>query len=353
MKNLLVTSILAIFLVGFISVPGAFAQTPSPSGGASVSFDPPGGNIPLGTEFTVDVIVSTGGQDSAGADVTVKYDTSKLDFVSGTYPGALTGTFYPNPVINPIAANSGKIGMARTVSTPASGDIIYTNGTGTFASLVFKTKATAQIGDTVTFSFEYNQGASNDFTNVANATTPVADLLGTTTLPTATYTIGEGGPVAGDDPVITGIQPSSGKSDQVVQVTVLGSNFGTFVDGESKVYLGTKLTNIVSWTDTQIVFEVAAEPDLQSDSLRQVKVHRADGAEATFLGYKLIAAGPEVFIWGGITMLAMLMAFLAYRRMNQPVMAMAGMNMAPTMQLPIMNYQVDNPTSQITYRNQI
>lgn len=352
MKNLLLASLAALTLV--ISHPAGFAhaQTPvgSGTGSASITFSPAGGTVPVGQEFNVTITVNTGGQQSAGADVTVKYETSKLDFVSGTYPDS--NSFYPNNrIIYPIAANSGKISMARTVST-SGGDIAYTTGSGTFAVLTFKAKSGVQIGDTTTLSFEYTQGASNDFTNVANATTPVADLLGTSTLPTATYTFGSGTPV-GDGPVINSIAPSSGSAKNTTRVTINGANFGAQVAGESKVYLGTKLVNIISWTDTQIVVEVAAEPDLVNDSVRQVKVHRADGQEATYLGFRLIASGPEVFIWGGITLMALLLTWFAYRKMSMPVMAMStGAGFAPVMDLPVMNYSIDNPVSQITYRNQ-
>jgi hypothetical protein len=348
MKKLLGIAVLALYVVALAPIQFASAQTVAPTG-ALVSFSPAGGNIPKDTNFDVNIIVNTGGQPSAAADVTVKFDSTKLDFVSGTYPDS--NTFYPsNRVIYPIAANSGKISMARTVSTPASGEVVYTNGSGTFATLTFKTKASAQIGDTTTLSFEYTPGATNDFTNVANSSTPAQDLLGNSTLPTATYTIGAVVPPVGTDPVITSIAPTSGPSNEIVGVTITGTNFGAYVDGQSKVYVGTKLVTIHNWTDTSIFIDVDAEPNLKADSLRQVKVHRADGKEATFLGYKLIASGPEVFIWGGIVLASMLMAWFVYRRMNVLVPATANYA-AAAMPMPIMNYQPEAPVSQITYRD--
>lgn len=344
MKNLIAVSLVALSLV---TGPVQFAMA-QVTQNASITFNPAGGDIFKDQTFTVDVIVNTANQDSAAADVTVKYETSKLDFVSGVYP--TTPNFYPTNIINPISADSGKISMARTVSTPGNNSpIVYTNGSGTFATLTFKPKATANIGETATLSFDYTPGASNDFTNVANASSPAADLLGNSTLPTATFTIKAGGPIIEDGPQITSIAPSQGSAANTVRVTINGNKFSTFVDGSSKVYIGTKLVNILSWTDTQIVIEVAAEPELVNDSVRQVKVHRADGKEATWNGYRLVGSGPEVLIFGGITLAALMLAWLVYRRTYSFVPAAAGYAMP--MAMPIMNYQPENPVSQITYRN--
>lgn len=353
MKKLIAVSIVALYLVAFLPANSAMAQATNGGGvtqNASITFDPAGGDIYKDQPFEVDVIVNTANQDSAAADVTVKYDRSRLEFVSGIYPDSTT--FYPNNrIIYPIASDdSGKISMARTVSTPASGSIVYTKGTGIFATLAFRVKATANVGETATLSFDYTAGASNDFTNVANAASPAADLLGTSTLPTATYTIKAGGAVpVGDDPQITSIAPSSGSAKNTVRVTINGTNFDTFVEGSSKVYLGTKLVNIISWTDTQIVVEVAAEPDLVNDSVRQVKVHRADGKEATYTGYRLVGSGPEVFVFGGITLMALFLAWFVYRRTYNLVPAAS--YAVTAMPMPIMNYQPESPVSQITYRN--
>lgn len=226
MKNLLVATMIAVYLMALMPTGIASAQVTT---GASLSFNPPGGNIPRGENFTVSIIVNTGGQDSAAADVTVKYETSKLEFVSGTYPDSTT--FYPNNrVIYPISANSGKIGMARTVSTPASGAISYTNGSGTFAVLTFKTKSTVALGDTTTLSFEYTPGATSDFTNVANSATPVADMLGTSTLPTATYTVAAGTtPVPTPTPTPTPL-PNSGPEEMIWgAITLMAMSMTWFV----------------------------------------------------------------------------------------------------------------------------
>ena len=313
MKIKMFTSLVAILALALVALPtsGVFAQTATT--GASVSFSPAGGSIPAGQNFDIDVIVNTGGQNSAAADVTVRFDSTKLDFVGATYPDSTT--FYPNNrVIFPIAATGNLIQMARTVSTPASGDVTYTNGSGVFAKLTFKTKATVAVGDTTTLSFDYTAGATNDFTNVANAVTPSTDLLGTSTLPTATYTVGGANPPVGTNPVITGIAPAAGSAKNTVEVTISGANFGTFVDGQSKVYLGTKVVTILSWTDTQIRIQVAAEPDLTQDSVRQVKVHRPDGLEATYLGYRLVASGPAAMLWGGVSLMAFGLSMVTYRR---------------------------------------
>lgn len=351
MKKLIAVTLVALYLVAFLPVGSAMAEALNQN--ASITFDPAGGDIYKDQNFEVDIVVNTANQDSAAADVTVVFDSTKLEFVSGVYPPS--STFYPTTIINPIAADGNKIGMARTVSTPGNPNtpITYTKGTGVFATLTFKVKPTAVVNETATLSFDYTPGATGDFTNVSNATSPVADLLGNSTLPTATYTIKAGGtppPPVGDDPVISSIAPSSGSAANTVRVTINGSNFDEFVDGTSKAYVGTKLVSIISWTDTQIVIEVAAEPDLVNDSVRQVKIRRSDGKEAVWTGYRLIGSGPEVLIFGGITLAALLLAWFVYRRTYTMVPVTAGYAM-PMSAMPIMNYQPENPVSQITYRN--
>ncbi len=312
MKKLLSIS-LAIFALLALMPTATMAQ--AQQGGATISFNPSGGNIPAGQNFNVDIVVSTGGQNSAGADVTVKFDPTQLEFVSGTYPDSTT--FYPNNrVIFPITATtSGEVQMTRTVSTPAGGgQISYTNGTGTFATLTFKTTATMQMGSSTTMSFVYQPNSTSDFTNVANATPPAADLLGSSTLPTATFTVA--GAISG--PQISGISPASGGHTVATSVTINGSGFGT---STGKVYIGTKLATVISWSDTQIVIEVPAEPGLTASSTRQIKVQRADGQEATFMGFTyqvpLGNTGPNILIWFGVSLMSLAMSLFVYKPTTQ------------------------------------
>ncbi len=347
MKKLLSIS-LAIFALLALMPTATMAQ--STTGGATISFNPATGNIPAGQNFNVDVIVDTGGQNSAGADVTVKFDPNQLEFVSGLYPDS--ATFYPNNrVIYPITATTtGEVQMTRTVSTPAGGgQISYTSGSGTFATLTFKTKPTMQIGSTTSLSFVYQPGSTSDFTNVANATPPAADLLGIASLPTATYTVGDG---LTQTPQITGITPGQNFNNVATTVTISGTNFGL---STGKVYIGTKLATVLSWSDTSIVIEVPAEPGLTADSTRQIKVQRLDGQEATFMGFTyklprgpLTNSGPNIMIWFGVSLMSLAMSMFVYKPTTQKEILAQVPNFGGITSTP---QAEDATTPEVTYRS--
>ena len=311
MKKLFTTILTVAYL---ISLPAfAHAQSSYP---ASLSFTGVANNqITVGQNFTIDVIANTGGVASSGADVHVNYNPAELTYVSGEFPN-LGGSFYPLAAFGPTdgAGDSGmrRVSMART----KQGGGTATVGSGTFAKLTFT--PLGQVGSTATLSFYFTATGATTDSNVTSNDAPV-DLLGTATPITLTV-VQTTEPIIGSNPVITSISPSYGSKDVSQVVAVYGASFGEYLEGQSKVYLGTKLVSILDWTDTKIDIQVSAEPELANNSTRQVKVHRADGKEATFVGYTytitpLPGSGPAEWMWVGIALAALSLSFLTYRKL--------------------------------------
>jgi len=61
-------------------------------------------------------------------------------------------------------------------------------------------------------------------------------------------------PLAPAPPILTGASPTSGGAG--TQVTITGSGFGA-TQGSGTVWLGSTLGSVVSWSDTQVVANVA------------------------------------------------------------------------------------------------
>lgn len=320
MKKFLTIGLTALYLVALPAM--TYAQSVSTgSYPARIYFSPASGDVGVNKskEFTVKVMVNTGGENSSGADIIVTFDASEVQFVSGSYtPSA---TFYPNinviGIPSPSSANaSGRIAMARAISAPALGeDPNYTNGTGTFAELTFE--SLVNVGGTVTLAFDFTLGETED-SNVAGTDMSNPDILGQANL--ATLTIAEADNQVGL-PEIDNISPGSGRADRDVSVNIYGSNFGST---ESDVKFGTRLADVVSWTDTKIVV-VVPQIDIDSDREYQVKVERADGEIDTYMGYTYIAppstggeplsdTGLPLAIWFGLLPFNGALAYIVKRK---------------------------------------
>ena len=293
MKKLLTIGLIAMYILT-LSIGNVQAQASATP--ASMYFDPgDGGTVYLDTndKFTIDVKVNTGGENSSGVDSYVTFNSSEVQFVSGTY----LSNFYPNnPIAMPSAstANSTKtILMAKTIQAPAPGDPFnYANGVGAFATLTFK--ALVGVGETVTFDFDFTLGSTTD-SNVAGETKG-EDILGQAL--SATLTIARTSTPVGDDPVITSIQPSSGDEGTNVIVRVYGRNFHTT---EGTVHIGTWSSVVNSWTDSEIVIFVQGKNvEVDQNTQYPVKVTRGDdGKEAIYNGYTFVDVGLPLMIWLG------------------------------------------------------
>ena len=174
--------LIATILVGFqlIAAPVLVVAQSTTTQPAVLYFNPAGetaatGNVTLDSagNFTVEVKVNTHNTNSAGADVIVTYSTAELQYVSGT-----NGTFYPVPILGaPTSNTTGKIQMAYVIQAQAGSNPVYSNGTGTVATLKFKPKAASPIGTKANLGFEFALGSTTD-SNVAGTAAANPDILG-------------------------------------------------------------------------------------------------------------------------------------------------------------------------------
>jgi hypothetical protein len=250
MKKLFTAVLTVVYLAVLMPAGIAVAQSTSCTGTpGTVGFLPASGNVTKNSSgnITVDVIVNPGGCEAGAADVTVKYNTSQLQFLPSDAntkyidqgsEGNPSNYFKNNIAMNEVA--SGTIRMARYID---AGSTTYTTQSGTFARLVFK--PLVATGQTVTLSFN-NLGTTDDYTTIAGKAEG-SDLLGINGSPSATLTIAEGTVATMS---ITSVTPSSGNKDLEQAVTIVGTGFGTT---QGTVKFGANAKSITSWSDTQIV----------------------------------------------------------------------------------------------------
>jgi len=146
----------------------------------SLSLSPPAKSVEINQEFTVLVILNTGGANADGADAILNYDAAKLNLASATL-GDLFG--------NKLVANTSVSGKVTLKATSASGT--YFSGSGTFATLSFKGKTTGTAA--VTFDFKANSTTdSNVYYNgsdiLGSVTNGSYTVMAAGTLPTSTPT---------------------------------------------------------------------------------------------------------------------------------------------------------------------
>jgi|GEM_PF-1936617 len=184
-----------------------FVIAPKYVNAASLSVLPATGNFTLNQEFDVNILIDTEGEQVTGTDVTLKYDSTKLDVVTLT-PGTIFGSY-------PIkSASAGVITFTGIITTGSQAG--YT-GSGTFGTVKFKVLQTG----TTTLDFDFTKGAVAD-SNVVS-TTSGQDLLGSVN--NASYILSPaniGAETTTTDPTTT--EPAI--SDQVTPV-ITGSNLET------------------------------------------------------------------------------------------------------------------------------
>lgn len=307
MKKILTIILSSLYLVSLPALVNA--QSTDGSRPASMYFSPGTSTVILNSarEFTVGVLANTGGANASGVDSHVTFNTAELAFVSGTYPSS--STFFPNNMVismpSPTTANaSGKVSMARVISAPAEGGTpTYTNGSGTIANLTFR----ALTGVTsATLNFNFTLGSTVD-SNVAG-TVAGSDILGSVT--PATYTFIAGGNGNDTDPYIDSIVPEEGDEDTETELIINGGNFGT---EDGKVYIGTRLADIIAWSNDEITVTVPAV-SVSKDTQYQVKVRRTDGKEARYMGFTIVDTGLDAILWMGLIPFNGVAAILIKRR---------------------------------------
>jgi len=178
----------------------------NPSNGGSVS-------VNVSNQFSIDLVVNTGGQASTGADAIVTFDSSKLNYVSVSY-GSSYDAHGPNP-----AAGSGSplnFGVYKN-----SGSF---TGTGTIATLTFSVKTGVTLPTNVSFNYGFtSQGSSTDSNVViTNGSGDPEDILSSVSPAAITITA-----YVASAPDITLLNPTSGTTVGGTPVVVTGTNFGT------------------------------------------------------------------------------------------------------------------------------
>ena len=146
---------------------------------ATLSLSPSGGSYLVNQTFDVSILLDTQGADTSGVDAIVLFDNSKLNLTDITH-----GTIYDQY----IGENISNAGGRATISGLANSTASLFTGTGTFATLKFRTIGTG----TANVSFSYTQGNKND-TNVGVINQPGDSL---TSVQNASYTISGSGTVA-------------------------------------------------------------------------------------------------------------------------------------------------------------
>lgn len=153
-----------IFLFFVLFPPLVLAQS---AGSATLSLSPSSASFGKGCNFSVDVNLDTGGANTDGTDVILKFDRTRLTAVSVT-----PGTIYPDYPSNSPDNSTGTINISglASISQPF-------NGSGKFATINFTANPGATTGLTqVTFDFDPNDKEKTTDSNVVESGT-VRDIL--------------------------------------------------------------------------------------------------------------------------------------------------------------------------------
>lgn len=157
-------------------VSGAYTIEDNITIGPSLRLSPPSQTIALNSEFTVDVLLDTAGKQTAGTDLILSFDRSRLTLVD-----LQPGTLYDQYVGKTIDNSLGKAAISGIASSQAN----LFSGSGTFAALRFRAIATG----TASVSIDFTAGNRND-SNIADFTTQQDILAGAIN---ASYTITQAG----------------------------------------------------------------------------------------------------------------------------------------------------------------
>jgi hypothetical protein len=144
---------------------------------ATLALSPSSSSATVGSTFDVQIVLNTGGSNTSGTDISLRFDKDKLNIVD-----IKNGTIYNQYVGKNINNTTG----ISTISGLASTTTTLFKGTGTFATITFRAVAPG----TAAVTFAYTPGNKND-TNVADFDTQEEALSSVTN---GSYTItGTGG----------------------------------------------------------------------------------------------------------------------------------------------------------------
>ncbi len=121
--------------------------------------------VKVGDNFTVGVILSTGGHRTVGTDVVLRYDPAYLEASTSVFTKGIIYSDYPSVSVD------NKAGVIRASGIVTSGNVNF-GGEGPFGKLLFKA---AKVGKT-TISSDFTKGLTTD-SNVTEVGT-LQDVLG-------------------------------------------------------------------------------------------------------------------------------------------------------------------------------
>lgn len=199
MKKYFILIVFILILFPLIKPQSVLAQT--------MSFDPSTMGAVSGNQFSVNININTGSQQTSSADAMILFDSSILAIQSVS-----NGGFYSQFASNPISGTTNKYLISGFEVSP----LTYKSGSGVLATIVFQAKSNG----TSPVSFECTPGSSAD-TNIALGTT-AADIINCSALTPANYTVGP----SGATPVT---QNTSGNSATPSVLPRSGSTEVTFV----------------------------------------------------------------------------------------------------------------------------
>ncbi len=184
-KKFTVYSLQFTVLALLLLYPITYALFPTYAQQATLTLTPSTGTLNKNCNFSLDVMLNTGGAPTDGTDAIIIYDNSKLS--------ALTidkGTIYNEYPGNNVDGVAGRV----TISGLASVDKPF-NGTGKLATVNFSVKDSAQVGATlVRFDFNANDKSLTTDSNVVERGS-VSDIL--SSVVNGNFTVGTGTCAAG------------------------------------------------------------------------------------------------------------------------------------------------------------
>jgi hypothetical protein len=197
---------------------------------------------------------------SSPSVATVSNAAGSAGIVNALSPGTTTITATDGTIVasTQITVTSALVSIAITPSNPTV-SVVSTQPLQLTATGIYADGSTADLTSDVSWTSS-NSSVATVFDIPGNPAIVVPASVGTTNV-AATYgnvtgstTVTVNMPLAPAPPMVTGVSPTSGEAG--TQVTITGSGFGA-TQGSGAVWLGTNLGIVASWSDGQIVANVA------------------------------------------------------------------------------------------------
>lgn len=142
--------------------------------GVTLALSPSTSTRTINSTFTVNIVLNTNGQETAGSDVIINYNPADLEVQDSNTSVAgiqiAPGTLYASYPINSVNSTTGKINISGIITPGGTG---YT-GTGTLATITFKALRIAISN--VTFDFTLDSTVDSNVTSKVTYTDMLASV---------------------------------------------------------------------------------------------------------------------------------------------------------------------------------